>query len=200
MSAIVVVVLALAAMPAPQSVAARYAAAVVVVERATPAGTQKSQGFFLSASGVLCTVLPGARPGDAVVVRGEPDDAAGGTAGDEAAAGVVSVVDDEGLALVQVSVEVHRVHAALGVSSSEQPSTWLVGLSRDKGGVQGALGGVERRGADRWSLLLPLPRGAPILDDDNAVVAIALTSRGGGQIEALPVWRLKALAARLPKS
>ncbi len=195
-ASIVVVAVALAALPVPKEVAARYAAAVVVVERSTSGGLQKSQGFFVSSSGLLCTVLPGAKAGDVVMVRG-----------DEAQRGAVAAVDDEGLALVQVqgTIDPARPWAALGVSVTEKPSTWMVGLWRDKDGVQGASGGVEHRLADksseeRWLLLLPAPRGAPIVDSDNAVVAIAMSSRGGGSIDALPVRRLKQLAARLPKS
>lgn len=182
--------LALLALPSAKDVAARYANAVVVVERALPSGqTQKSQGFFLSSNGVLCTVLPGARVGDAVVV----DDDEGSDDN-----GVVSAVDEDGLALVDVKGVVDA--AALGVSRSGKASTWMVGLSREKGAVQGVVGGVEEDRGDRWRLLLPLPRGAPVVDDNNDVVAVAVRGLGGGQIEALTVSRLKALVARLPKS
>lgn len=178
--------------PAAKTVATRYAAAVAVVERAAAGTTtQKSQGFFISSNGLLCTVLPGAKAGDEVSIDN-----------DEVRRGVVSVVDEDGLALVDVAGAVDV--DALGVSISEKPSTWMVGLSRVKAGngtaVQGAVGGLEGDTHGRWRLLLPLPRGAPVLDDKNQVVAIAVVSRGGGFIDALPIQRLKALVARLPKS
>lgn len=183
-------VLAVVAMPSAKDVASRYAAAVVVVERALPSGqTQKSQGFFVSSNGVLVTVLPGARVGDVVSV----DDDEGS---DDK--GVVSAVDEDGLALVDVKGAVDV--AALGVSRSGKPSAWMVGLSRDHGAVQGALGGLEEDRGARWRLLLPLPRGAPVLDDNNEVVAVAVRGLGGGQLDALPIARVKALVARLPKS
>jgi hypothetical protein len=191
---VVVVAAALAAgMPLPQEVARRYGAAVVVVER--PGGDrppQRSQGFFVSSTGLLCSLLPGAREGDAVIVHSETP------RGDQPEAGVVVVVDVDGLALVQVKDVVDV--AALGVSTKETPTRWLVGLAREGAGVQGMLGGLEGvppdRG-DRWRVMLPLPRGAPILDEANDVVAIAVKGLGGGLVEALPVGKLKALAARL---
>lgn len=177
-----------AGLPAAQAIAARYEPAVVVVERPQASGSvQKSQGFFISSTGLLCTILPGARVGDVVVV--DNDDIRGG---------VVVVIDEDGLALVAVNEAIDV--AALGVSAGEKPSPWMVGLSRSDAGVQGALGGLESESAGRWRLLLPLPRGAPILDEKNDVVAIALVGRGGGLLEALPVRRLKALVARLPKA
>ncbi|MDP2345057.1 MAG: hypothetical protein Q8O67_29200 [Deltaproteobacteria bacterium] len=189
----VVVVAALLAvgMPLPQEVARRYAGAVVVVERAVPdRAPQKSHGFFVSSAGLLCSLLPGAREGDAVIVHA-----------DKAEDGVVVVVDGDGLALVQVKGVVDV--AALGVSAKETPTRWLVGLARADGGVQGMLGGLEAalpNQGDRWRVMLPLPRGAPILDEHNDVVAIAVKGLGGGLIEALPVRHLKALAAKLNKS
>lgn len=181
--------LALLALPSAKDIAARYADAVVIVERALPAGNlQQSQGFFLTSSGVLCTVLPGANVGDAVSI--DDDD------GDDDR-GVVTAIDDDGLALVEVDVVADV--AALGVSGSGEPSTWMVGLTRERGAVQGAVGGLTEKSGDRWRLLLPLARGAPVLDDKNLVVAVAVRGRGGGQTDALPVARLKALVARLPK-
>ena len=184
-------------MPLPQEVARRYAAAVVVVE--LPLGTAgvaiKSQGFFVSSAGLLFTLLPGAHAGDAVSVSGEQD-----------AAGVVVVVDGDGLALVQVKDVVDG--AALGVSAQEQATQWLVGLARADAGVQGMLGGRETGddtpakagpNGERWRVLLPVPRGSPILDDKNEIVAVAVKGLGGGLIEALPARRLKVLAARIAK-
>jgi len=175
-----------AGLPAAQAIAARYDRAVVVVERPQSSGAvQKSQGFFISSTGLLCTILPGARVGDVVVIDN-----------DEIRGGAVVVVDEDGLALVAVNGATDV--AALGVSAGGKPSLWMVGLSRSDAGVQGALGGLEGESGGRWRLLLPLPRGAPILDDKNDVVAIAVVGRGGGLLEALPVKRLKALVARLP--
>ncbi len=196
LGAALVVVVALAAgapdtraqarMPQPQEVARRYAGAVVVVAVAGADRPESSQGFFVSSTGLLCTLLPGAHVGDAVLVSA-----------DKVEAGVVVVVDADGLALVQVKEAVDV--AALGISSRQRPTRWLVGLARAEAGVQGMLGGVEHQAPDRWRVMLPLPRGAPILDDDNDVIAIAVRRLGGGLIDALPVQRLKALAARLPK-
>ena len=175
-------------LPAAKAIATRYESAVAVVERPQSSGSvQQSQGFFVSSGGLLCTVLPGAAVGDVVVV--DNDDIRGG---------VVVVIDEDGLALIAVN-EAEDV-AALGVSAGEKPSLWMVGLSRSEAGVQGALGGLEGESGGRWRLLLPLPRGAPILDEKNDVVAIAMVGRGGGLLEALPVKRLKALVARLPKT
>lgn len=189
-AAVLLLACLLVSMPSARDVAARYAAAVVVVERALPSGTvQKSQGFYVASSGVLVTVLPGAKVGDAVSVDDDEGDDDGG---------VISAVDDDGLALVDVKGKVDV--AALGVSRSGKPSTWMVGLSREKGAVQGALGGLEEDRGGRWRLLLPLPRGAPVLDDNNDVVAVAVRGLGGGQLEAVSVARVKALVARLPKS
>ena len=185
-----VLALLLVAMPSAKDVATRYAAAVVVVERSLASGAvQKSQGFFVSSSGVLVTVLPGAKVGDVVSV--DDDEGSDDT-------GVVSAVDEDGLALVDVKGVVDV--AALGVSRSGKPSTWMIGLSRDHGAVQGALGGLEEDRGARWRLLLPRPRGAPVLDDNNEVVAVAVKGLGGGQLEAVTVARVKALVARLPKS
>jgi hypothetical protein len=70
-----------------------------------------------------------------------------------------------------------------------------VGLVRDEGGVRGVAGEVVEERGDRWRLLLPVPRGAPILDERNDVVAVATASHGAGAIDAVPVARLRALAA-----
>lgn len=191
-TAVVVAAVVASGMPLPQEVARRYAGAVVVVERSVPdRAVQKSQGFFVSSAGLLCSLLPGAQAGDAVTVQGDK-------AEEQAAAGVVVVVDAQGLALVQVESVVDV--AALGVSAKETPTRWLVGLARADAGVQGMLGGLEAalpNQGDRWRVMLPLPRGAPILDEQNDVVAIAGKGLGGGLIEALPVRHLKALAAKL---
>ena len=175
-------------LPAAKAIASRYESAVAVVERPQSSGAvQRSQGFFISSAGLLCTILPGAAVGNVVVV--DNDDIRGG---------VVVVIDDDGLALIAVNDATDV--AALGVSAGEKPSLWMVGLSRSESGVHGALGGLEGESGGRWKLLLPLPRGAPILDDKNDVVAIAVVGRGGGLLDALPVRRLKALVARLPKT
>ena len=186
---VVVAFVVAAGMPLPQEIARRYAGAVVVVERgAEGRKPQQSQGFFISSGGLLCTLLPGAAVGDAVRVRGQG----------AWQQGFVVVVDTDGLALVQV--EAGAVVDALGVSQHERPTQWLVGLVRQESSVQGMLGGLEERGDDRWRVMLPLTRGAPILDDHNDVVAVAVKGLGGGLIEAVPVRRLKALAARMIKS
>jgi hypothetical protein len=169
-----------------QATAERYGAAVVVVT----IGARRAHGFFVSSAGVLCTVLPGARAGDAVVVQ---------TSGDGDAEGVVAVVDDDGLALVQVATDAGTTRAALGVAGDASVAgRWLVGLSRDERGVvRGALGDVVDADAARLRLLLPLPRGAPVLNEKNEVVAVAVAGHEAGIVPALPAARIVALARRL---
>jgi len=166
-----------------QAVADRYGAAVVVVRH----GERRAHGFFVSSDGVLATVLPGARPGDRVTV------------GDLDEAGAVAVVDDDGLALVRVPTAADTPRAALAVANDDGAAgRWLVGLSRDeRGGVEGTLGDVVERDDARWRVLLPLPRGAPVLNDRAVVVAVAARGHVAGVVEAVPSARLRQLAARL---
>jgi hypothetical protein len=169
--------------PPAQAVADRYGAAVVVVV----AGGRRAHGFFVSSDGVLCTVLPGAAPGDAVVIDGSD------------AAGSVAVVDDDGLALVVVPTASGVVRAALGVATGDALSDrWLVGLARDEHGVvRGSLGDVVDKDAAHLRLLLPLPRGAPVLNGKHDVVAVAVVGHNAGVVQAVPASRVLALAARL---
>lgn len=170
------------AIPAAKGVARRYAEAIVTVERSSGAA---SQGFFLSSSGMLCTVLPGAAVDEAVTVTGE----VGGVPA------VIVAIDPDGLALVNLVTAPTSPLTALGVSGDGTMSRWLVGLSRGKRGVEAVVGGEEQGG-----LLLPVPRGAPILNDRDDVVAVAKKGLGGGRIEHIPVARVRALAQRLRAS
>jgi hypothetical protein len=169
-----------------QAVADRYGAAIVVVA----AGTRRAHGFFVSSDGILCTVLPGARPGDGVVLDRDET------------AGTVAVVDDDGLALVVVPTPAGSVRAALGVAAVDGlTDRWLVGLARDdRGVVRGALGDLIDEHAARLRLLLPLPRGAPVLNRKNEVVAVAVTGHSAGVVQAVPSSRVRSLAGRLRTS
>ena len=167
------------AIPAAQGVARRYAEAIVTVERSSRAS---SQGFFVSSSGMLCTVLPGAAVDEVVTVTGE-----GGSL-----PAVVVAIDADGLALVNLRTPPLSPLTALGVSGDGTLSRWLVGLSRGKQGVEAVVGGEEQ-----GLLLVPVPRGAPVLNDRDDVVAVARKGLGGGRIEHIPVARVRALAHRL---
>jgi hypothetical protein len=169
-----------AAIPAAKDVARRYAEAIVTVERAPNAA---SQGFFVSSSGMVCTVIPGAVENDVVTVTG--DDGIG-------VAALVVAVDVDGLALVAMQIVPSSPLTALGVSGDGVFSRWLVGLSRGSKGVEAVVGGEEPGG-----LLLPVPRGAPILNEADDVVAVARKPLGGGRIDAIGVARVRALAQRL---
>jgi hypothetical protein len=149
---------------------------------------QRVQGFFVSSDGMLCTVLPQARVGDRVFVGDDAD----------ATPGVVAMIADDGLALVTVPTSVDRPRAALGVADDDAVAgRWLTGLAMDERGVvQGFLGDTIKRQPGRWQVLLPLPSGAPILDERAAVVAVAVGAHLGGVVDALPVALLRALAAR----
>ena len=185
---IIAVLLSLTSLPPANELARRYADAVVVVDHDDdgpgPHGVQHSQGFFVSSSGLLCTVLSQAAVGDAVVVVGA-----------EKWQGSVVAVDDEGLALVSVALDPTSPVAALGLSGDGARSRWLVGLMRDARGVSAVVGGEEEHG-----LLLPVPRGAPVFNEQNVVVAVARRSRGGGAITVIGIERLKALATTWQKS
>ena len=185
---IVALLLSLTTLPPANELARRYADAVVVVDHDDdgpgPHGVQHSQGFFVSSSGLLCTVLPQAVVGDVVVVVGAAR-----------WRGTVVAVDDEGLALVSVPLDPTAPVAALGLSGDGARSRWLVGLMRDARGVSAVVGGEEENG-----LLLPVPRGAPVFNADNVVVAVARRSRGGGAIAVIDIDRLKALATTWQKS
>jgi hypothetical protein len=170
------------AIPAARGLASRYAEAIVTVERSSRAA---SQGFFVSSSGMLCTVLPGGVVDEAVTVSGE----GGGVPA------VIVAIDPDGLALVNLLTAPMSPLTALGVSGDGTMSRWLVGLSRGKRGVEAVVGGEEQGG-----LLLPVPRGAPILNDRDDVVAVARKGLGGGRIEHIPVARVRALAQRLRAS
>ena len=168
------------AIPAAKDVARRYADAIVTVERARNAA---SQGFFVSSSGMVCTVIPGAVENDLVTVTG--DDGIG-------VAAIVVAVDVDGLALLAMQIVPSSPLTALGVSGDGVFSRWLVGLSRGGKGVEAVVGGEEPGG-----LLLPVPRGAPILNEADDVVAVARKTLGGGRIDAIGVARVRALAQRL---
>ena len=183
------VVLALTALPPANELARRYADAVVMVDHdddgAGPHAASHSQGFFVSSSGLLCTVLPRADLGDAVVVVGA-----------ERFMGTVVAVDvDDGLALVSVPLDAQTPVTAVGLSVEGARSRWLVGLMRDARGVSAVVGGEEEHG-----LLLPVPRGAPVFNADNVVIAVARASKGGGTITVIGVDRVKALAKTWQKT
>lgn len=171
-------------LPPANAFARRYDEAIVVVRHDDdgpgPHAAREQQGFFVSSTGVLCTVLHGAAIDDLVDVVGAAP-----------MQGRVVAVDDDGLALVQVVVDEATPVTALGLSRDGRFTPWLVGLAREARGVSAVIGGEERSG-----LLVPVPRGAPVLDDNGAVVAIATRNRGGGAVAALPVARLQALATR----
>jgi hypothetical protein len=170
----------LLAVPVPRPFVDRYGAALVDVDVDGSGAAVPVQGFFVSSSGVLCTVLRGAAVGDRVDVDGR------------AAAGVVGAVDEDGLALVVVADAVDVT--AVAVADKARPTRWLMGLYRDeKGRPAGTVGGVDVG----WRLLLPLPKGAPVLDEAGKVVAVVVRARGGGVVDAVPVDRVRALAARL---
>jgi hypothetical protein len=175
------------ALPSAVDVARRYADAVVRVARPCPTTTTactavSAQGFFVSSAGMLVSVLPGVVRGDVVEV----------TDGGSTRRGRVDAVDDDGLALVQIEPAPDAPVTALAVAERAGAGRWLIGLHRDDRGVQAVVGGEERDNR----LLVPVPRGAPVLDERLEVVAIARRSRGGGSIDALPVARLHALAKR----
>lgn len=177
------------AVPAAVDVARRYGDAVVVVTRPCPAPAaagcvgEHSQGFFVSSDGLLATVLPGVKRDDVVDVG----DAAAGRQGRVVAS------DDDGLALVQLQPAPDAPMTALAVAEDAgAPRRWLIGLQRDHRGVQAVVGGEERG----TTLLVPVPRGAPVLDEALQVVAIARRGRGGGSIDVVPVGRLRTLATR----
>lgn len=176
------------ALPAAADVARRYADAVVMVERPCPPGGPSalscepgSQGFFVSSTGLIATFLPGLREGALVSVRGDSD----------AEGAIVVVVDPDGLAILRLQTAPTSPVTALAVSPTGKKGRWLIGLSREARGVQAVVGGEEPQG-----LLVPVPRGAPILNEDHEVVAVCRRGRGGGLIDAVPVARLQALARR----
>jgi hypothetical protein len=175
------------AAPSAVDVARRYADAIVRVVRpcskTAPTCTPiVAQGFFVSSTGMLASVLPGVVRGDLV----EVDD---GVATRRAR---VDAVDADGLALLQLEPGPDTPVTALAVASRMAGGPWLIGLHRNERGVQAVVGGAERDAR----VLLPVPRGAPILDERLQVVAIARRSRGGGSTDTLPVDRLQALASR----
>jgi len=177
------------ALPAAQAVARRYAEAIVTVARADAKG--ESQGFFVSSSGVACTVLVGASVGDAVTITGEQG----------AQAGAVVVVDPDGLALVALSAQPATPITALDVARVARAGAdaWLVGLAREKAGVAGVVGGRDGDGI----ALVPVPRGAPLLSTESgvdSVVAVALRGKGGGRVQIVEAARVLALAKRLARA
>lgn len=180
------------AVPSAIDVARRYADAVVLVARPCPTKTTactavSAQGFFVSSAGLLASVLPG-------VVRGDVVEITDGTAKDGAVTrrGVIDIVDDDGLALVQLEPAPDAPVTALAVAERTTARRWLIGLHRDERGVQAVVGGEEQG----TRLLVPVPRGAPVLDERLEVVAIVKRGRGGGSVDALPVERLHAIAKR----
>jgi hypothetical protein len=180
------------ARPTPgASVIARYGAAVVSIVWKN----ERSQGFFVSSEGVLCTVLPGAHMGDDVLVQLSDADAQQST-------GKIAIIDDDGLALVVVATPTGGPRTALGVNGApRRGGQWVLGLVRDAGPVVRAVfGDVIHDKTTRWQLLLPVPRGTAVLDARNEVMAIATEARGAGVVHALPAARIVALAARLRAS
>ncbi len=208
-AAIVLSAAGVVGLPPVQAVADRYRDAVVLVQ----AGGRRAQGFFVSSDGLVATVLPGVRVGDVIRVVGDAVAEGGGRRG-SGIAGVVVVVDDDGLALASTARPggiddardgdgdrdggVGVRGAALGVAEDDRVvGRFVVGLSREGPGVTGAAGEVDDRAAARWRLLLPVPRGAPLLDERSVVVAVVVQARGAGRVEAVPAGRLRALARRL---
>ncbi len=173
------------ALPPAATFATRYGDAVVEVafdvDGPGPKKPQHSQGFFVSSSGLLCTVLDGADVGSAVLVTG----VGLGT-------GTVVAVDRTGLALVQTTTT--EPVTALGVSRDGAHSRWLIGLSRGPKGTQAVLGGDDDA---PHTLLLPLPRGAPVLNDAGEVVAVVRYQKGGGRSVVVDVAVMTTLAASL---
>ncbi len=173
------------ALPPAAVFATRYGDAVVEVafdvDGAGPKKPQHSQGFFVSSSGLLCTVLDGAEVSSAVLVTG----VGLGT-------GTVVAVDRTGLALVQTTTT--EPVTALGVSRDGAHSRWLIGLSRGPKGTQAVLGGDDDA---PHTLLLPLPRGAPVLNDAGEVVAVVRYQKGGGRSVVVDVAVMTTLAASL---
>jgi hypothetical protein len=98
------------ALPPAAVFATRYGDAVVEVtfdvDGVGPKKPQRSQGFFVSSSGLLCTVLDGANAGDVVEVQAELGHIAG----------MVVAADRSGLVLVQASLTSTTPVSALGVS------------------------------------------------------------------------------------
>lgn len=176
------------ALPPAAEFATRYGDAVVEVafdvDGAGPKKQQRSQGFFVSSSGLLCTVLDGAHVGSAVLVTG----AGLGT-------GTVVAVDRTGLALVQTTTT--EPVTALGVSRDGAHSRWLIGLVRGPRGTSAVLGGDDDA---PHTLMLPVPRGAPVLNDAGEVVAVVRFQKGGGRSVVVDVAVMTTLATTLPRT
>lgn len=178
------------ALPPAAVFATRYGDAVVEVsfdvDGAGPKKPQHSQGFYVSSSGLLCTVLDGVDVGDLVDVHA---DAASTTA-------TVMAVDRRGLVLLQTTTSTSAVPVtALGVSRDGVHSRWLIGLVRGPKGTSAVLGGDDDA---PHTLMLPVPRGAPVLNDAGDVVAVVRFQKNGGRSVVLDVAVLTALVQTLP--
>lgn len=181
------------ALPPAAVFATRYGDAVVEVafdvDGPGPKKVQRSQGFFVSSSGLLCTVLDGADVGDVVEVYAE-----GGSI-----TGAVVADDRSGLVLVQASLTsttpVTAPVSALGVSRDGVHSRWLIGLSRGPKGTSAVLGGDDDT---PHTLMLPVPRGAPVLNDAGEVVGVVRYQKNGGRSVVLDVAVMTTLAQTLP--
>ncbi len=159
------------------AVARRYAEGIVMVRRGA---SQSAQGFLVSSSGLVCSVLPGVKVHDVVAVSADE------TLGNAA----VVAADADGLCLAQLTPAPSSPLTALGISADGKRSRWLVGLSRGADGVSATVGGGEDGGV----LLVPVPRGAPILNSADDVVAVVVRRRGGGSVDVISAARVKKLA------
>jgi hypothetical protein len=166
------------ALPPAASVARRYAEGVLHLELQGPVA-KKAQGFFVSSSGLLCTVMTRIKVGDRLAVSGD------------AFVGHADVVaaDADGLALAQLTPAPATPVTALGMSPDGTRSRWLVGLMRSDKGVSAVVGGEEAVG-----MMVPVPQGAPILNDRDDVVAVVSRRRGGGTVDVIASARVLALA------
>ena len=144
-----------------------------------PGRAQPAHGFFVSSSGMLCTVMPRLDVGHRLEVSA---DAFVGHA-------VVVAADSDGLALAELTPAPPAPMTALGLSPAGTGSRWLVGLMRSAKGVSAVVGAAEAVG-----VMVPVPVGAPILNDADDVVAVASRRRGGGIVDVIPAARVIALA------
>ena len=170
-------------LPPSHDLARRYGDAVVTVDDTSDAAVA-SQGFFVSSSGLLCTVLTAPVVGDSVEVVGS-----------QRWRGTVVAVAADGLVLVAVALEAVAPVAAIGLSVDGRHGLWMVGLQRDVRGVSAVVGSDEPGG-----VLLPVARGAPVLNEGGHVVAIARGSKGGGTITVIEVAALRTLATQYASS
>jgi hypothetical protein len=73
----------------------------------------------------------------------------------------------------------------------------LIGLSRGAKGTSAVLGGDDDA---PHTLLLPLPRGAPVLNDAGEVVAVVRHQKSGGRSVVVDVAVMTMLATTLPRA